>query len=208
MWRLFFPLRYFKLINTEKTHLDVWPTLALAAIVALPFILVPGTSFFHNGGFLDKLLLLTSALTGFYVAALVAAATFSHDDLDNVIVLGAIELPMKVNGRTVKQSLTRREFACAIFGYLAFSALILSLFSGLFITLSEAPRAGFAALPGFGVLFAPEYFVWVRGTFVVIFAVAVSHLVVATTLGLYYMMDRLYRKEPKVLAEKKGSRAA
>ena len=45
----------------------------------------PAEYFFSANGFLDKTLLLTVALTGFYVAALVAAATFGHPDLDKVI---------------------------------------------------------------------------------------------------------------------------
>lgn len=208
MWRLFFPLRYFKLVNNEKRHLDLWPTLLLALLIAVPFIAIPEASFFREKGFLDKLLILTSALTGFYVAALVAAASFSNGDLDNVIVLGSIALPIKVDGKTVNQSLTRREFACTIFGYLAFSALMLSLFSALFIAVSGSKLSFLASVPWIGRAFEQPYFLWLRGFFVVIFAVATAHLVVATSLGLYYMMDRLYRKEPRILTEKTGNRAA
>lgn len=208
MWRIFFPLRYFKLINNEKRHLDLWPTLALGLLIALPFLVIPEASFFREKGFLDKLLTLTSALTGFYVAALVAAASFANGDLDNVIVLGSIALPMKINGQTVNQALTRREFACTIFGYLAFSALMLSVFSALSIAVSGGNYSHLASLPWVGILFERPNFMWMRGSLIVIFSAATAHLVVATCLGLYYMMDRLYRKEPRIVTEKTGSRAA
>ena len=74
MFRLFYPLRYFRLRNNEKRLLDVVPAVLLAIALALPFLFLPGASFFRPNGFLDKLLTLTSGLTGFYIAALVAAA--------------------------------------------------------------------------------------------------------------------------------------
>ena len=58
MWRLLYPLRYFRLVNDEKRHIDMWPTMLLAAIIALPFILLHDAPFFHKDGFLDKLLIL------------------------------------------------------------------------------------------------------------------------------------------------------
>jgi hypothetical protein len=208
MWRVFFPLRYFALINSEKKHIDLWPTLALATMLALPFLCLPGVSFFRSGGFLDKIMILTGALTGFYVAALVAAATFTLDDLDKVIALGSIELPLRVEGKKVRVALTRREFACTIFGYLAFSAMMISVFAALFVTISIANHSALQNVPLAGRLFSGAWFQYVRGTFVVLFSLAISHLVVTTSLGLYYLMDRLYRKDPKIITEKHGKRAA
>ncbi len=208
MWRLFFPLRYFALINSEKRHLDLWPTLLLTAVLATPFIAIPGASFFQSGGFLDKLLVLTSALTGFYVAALVAAATFPRGDLDKPITLGAISLPMKIDGEKVVANLTRREFACTIFGYLAFSAMMISIFGGLFVALGPVSTKAVRSLPWVGHLMTGYRYEALRGVFVVAFCVAISHLAVVTSLGLYYLMDRLNRRDPEVLGEKTPSKRA
>src|SRR5690349_14365686 len=95
VWRLLYPLRYFRLDNEEKRRVDFWGTLVLAVCIAAPFILIPRAPFFQAGGFLDKLLVLTAALTGFYVAALVAAATFAHPDLDRPMKTGAVTILMK-----------------------------------------------------------------------------------------------------------------
>jgi hypothetical protein len=141
MWRLFYPLRYFYLVNDEKRHVDLWPTIILAIIMATPFVFVQDTSFFKANGFLDKTLTLTAALTGFYIAALVAAATFTNAALDKVIKSGAIALITKdADGRRVKDFLTRREFVCMIFGYLAFASLAISLIAIFFIGISTANR--------------------------------------------------------------------
>ena len=203
MWRLLYPLRYFRLQNSEKRHLDAWPTLIIAALIAAPYLLVPTASFFEGGGFLDKLLALTSALTGFYVAALVGAATFSHPDLDRTIAVGAVALVRRGDdGKQIQELLTRRQFACAVFGYLSFATLFVSLFAGVAIPLSEVPQTTLQALPIVGLLFDLPYFLYLRGALIIVFSLAIAHVAVVTSLGLYYLMDRLYRREPKVTTRK------
>lgn len=203
MWRLFYPLRYFSLVNAEKRHLDLWPTVILATIIATPFIAFPGGVFFAPNGFLDKLLTLSSALTGFYVAALVAAATFAHPDLDKTIKAGPIVLITKeTDGQKIAEHLTRREFACMIFGYLAFSAFALSLFAALAIGSSTIDLADAANWKLIGVLFKPEWWLWVRVAVIVVFALMTAHLAVATALGIYYLMDRLYTRDRQIITKK------
>jgi len=208
MWRLFYPLRYFWLINSEKRQLDILPTFILAAVIAAPYVLLPDAPFFRSGGFLDKLLLLTSALTGFYVAALVAAATFAHDHLDKVITLGAIKMHVRLDGKKTTISLTRRQFTCMLFGYLAFSALTLSIFSAIFISISGVNHEPLESIRWIGFIFSPANFHIVRDIFICLFSLSVAHLAVATSLGLYYLMDRLYRHEPTIVTEKKDRHAA
>lgn len=205
MWRLFYPLRYFRLVNSEKRHIDFWPTLLLAILIAAPFIVLPGVPFFHKDGFLDKLLILTSALTGFYVAALVAAATFTHPDLDKVFRAGPVALVTRDHdGSKIMEHLTRREFVCTIFGYLAFSSLALSLFSALFIGAADFNHAAVAQWPYIGSWIGGDHLPITRGVLIFIFALAIAHLAVVTGLGLYYLMDRLYRRDG-VITTPKGS---
>ncbi|MBS0274481.1 MAG: hypothetical protein JSR55_08775 [Proteobacteria bacterium] len=203
MWRLFYPLTYLSLTNSEKRHIDLWPTLAFALVIALPFILISHSNFFHDGGFLDKLLLLTSALTGFYVAALVAVATFPNADMDKVITVGAITRKVKgADGKPDEEHLTRREFSCAIFGYLAFSALMISVVSVVSVSLSETIDSALRSIPRIGVIFTDSYIAYPRGVLIAIYALAASHLVVVTCLGLYYLTGRVYRRDPQVVTKK------
>ena len=204
MWRILYPLRYFRLSNEEKRHIDLWPALLLAIILALPFILLKDASFFRPNGFFDKLLLLTAALTGFYVAALVAAATFSHPDLDKVIKSGPVALITKdADGKMVEELLTRREFACMIFGYLAFASLMISLTASFFVAVSGADRSIFMHIKWVGFLIANNsYWLFTRAVLIFVICIPIAHLFVATALGLYYLMDRLYRRDRQIVTKK------
>jgi hypothetical protein len=203
MWRLFYPLRYFRLVNDEKRHIDLWPTFLLAIILTLPFIVLPDVPFFHKEGFLDKLLILTSALTGFYVAALVAAATFSHPDLDKVFKAGPVALVVRDHdGQKIMEHLTRREFVCTIFGYLAFSSLLLSLLSSLFVAAADFNHAAVAQWRFIGPLIGGTYLPITRAIVIFGFTLAIAHLAVVTGLGLYYLMDRLYRRDREIVTPK------
>lgn len=203
MWRLFYPLRYFRLVNDEKRHLDLWPTLLLAILIALPFILLGDVPFFHKDGFLDKLLILTAPLTGFYVAALVAAATFVHPDLDKVFKAGPVALVMRdQDGRKIMEHLTRREFVCTIFGYLSFSSFVLSLLAAFVVPLADFNHAAVARWPIIGWLARGIHFEVFRDVVILFFTLAIAHLIVATTLGIYYLMDRLYRRDREIVTPK------
>jgi hypothetical protein len=203
MWRLYYPLRYFALVNNEKRHIDLWPTLVLALALTAPFVILPETGFFHANGFLDKLLTLTSALTGFYVAALVAAATFQHPDLDKTITAGPIALVRKGDdGQRVTELLTRREFACTIFGYLAFSTLALSLVAAFLVSISGANLGALATWPVLGALVAGPTFLLIRGVVIFTLCAMTAHMAVVTCLGLYYLMDRLYRRDRQIVTPK------
>ena len=200
MFRLFYALRYFRLRHNEKLALDILPTLVLAIILTLPFLFIPGTLFFRPNGLLDKILTLTSCLTGFYVAALVAAATYSHKDLDKVIRSGPIALVTKDDdGKRISEYLTRRQFACYIFGYLSFSSLTISFVAGFFISLSGAD---FHTLANKSGGFIAAAYPWFRGVTIFGTCLLVCHLFVATSLGLYYLMDRLYRYDMEITSKK------
>lgn len=193
MWKFFYPLRYFRLINREKRWLDVVPTVAISLVLVAPFYFLEGASFFRPNGFLDKILSLAGALTGFYIAALVAAATFTHPDLDKAIRSGPVALIEKdADGNKVQIALTRREFACTIFGYLSFAALAISIGCAVAVGLSSAKLPAVIAEHKSAIRIAIAY----------VFVLAISHLFVATSLGLYYLMDRLYRHDRQIVSKK------
>jgi hypothetical protein len=193
MWKFFYPLRYFRLTNREKKILDIIPTIVVAVLIWLPFYFLEDATFFGANGFLDKILSLAGALTGFYIAALVAAATFVHPDLDQIIDSGVISiLEYDSDGNRTKINLTRREFACTVFGYLSFAALAISIGCAVAVGLSTAK------FPYFLECYKSN----VRLILSFIYCLMISHLFVVTSIGLYYLMDRLYRNNVKVTAKK------
>jgi hypothetical protein len=133
----------------------------------------------------------------------IAAATFSHPDLDKVFKAGPVALVSRdADGKKITEHLTRREFVCTIFGYLAFSSLTISLFASLFIGLSEFNHASVAGWPYVGHFIGGEYLVYTRAVVIFVFAAAIAHMAVVTTLGLYYLMDRLYRRDREIVTPK------
>lgn len=210
MWRLLFPLRYFALINPEKRYIDFLPTLILTAMIATPFLALAPAAFYAQGGFLDKLIGLTSALAGFYVAALVAAATFTNESFDKPITVGPIKVKVRrEDGQSDYEHLTRREFTTTLFGYLAFSSLILAISAVVLVPLSAIDLHPLAALPYVGSwLFAPATVRWVSYIFIVALSAIVAHLVIVTCLGLYYLMGRMYRRDPHIVTKKAAEKDA
>lgn len=198
MWRLFRPLRYFALRNSEKTLIDILGTVVLSLLIAAPFVLFPEASFFRAGGFLDRLIGLMSALTGFFVAALVAAATFAHPDLDKVMTSGAVEI--KIDGEW--QKLTRRELACAIFGYLSFGAFVFSVAAAITVPVVTAEPASIRFVPdGLSAYFAANAvaYRWLAMALVIL---PLAHIMTATGLGVFYLMERLHYRQPVVVTKK------
>jgi hypothetical protein len=153
---------------------------------------------------------LSSALTGFYVAALTAAATLSNPDLDKVIRSGSIALVTHdVNGREISEFLTRRAFACSIFGYLAYAAMVFSILAAIAIGLSKVSST---ELENFtGVIFIANYVnvdiigYWLRVSTMFALLALMSHVFVVTSLGLYYLIERLHQHDGQITTPKPKS---
>lgn len=199
MWRLFRPLRYFALRNREKSALDFWGASTIALVLLIPFLLVPEASFFRAGGFLDRLIGLMSALTGFFVAALVAAATFAHPDLDREMSSGAVEMQVSDDDGPRWQRLTRREWACAIFGYLSFASFVFSVAAAIAVPIATSGPEAPIWLPDRVELFLTSWPQQLRYAAMAVFLVPLGHIMTATGLGIYYLMDRLHYRTPVVV---------
>lgn len=202
MWRLVFPLRYFALHNREKSRIDIWATLFMAVLLTTPYLTIPSANYFGGGGFLDKIIPLSSALTAFYIAALVAVATFSHPDLDKEITLGAIYIVEKDEvGNSTKDFLTRRQFACVIFGYLSFLSMIISVGAAVAVTIGTVTLQDLSLKISDTQIDLPLGMIgnvfWVSA-----FNLAIGHMMIVTALGLYYLMERIQDREPKILTKK------
>ncbi|MEW6090051.1 MAG: hypothetical protein AB1647_03890 [Pseudomonadota bacterium] len=203
---LSYPLRYLTLKDEDKHALFRRNGLAVflvAAFLTLPFLL-PGANYFGDDGFLDRFGSVAAVLTGFYVAALVGIASFpsSLGDLDDVMEVG------KVFGRECDDdgnpvALTRRQYVCAMFGYLAFMCLSVSTAAVLLVVVTDVTKSSFLqALPDqwTSAAWFEKNFVWVvRAVFIGLLNLAIAHMIVTTFHGLYYLIERLYDKKPELL---------
>lgn len=193
------PFKYLRLRNERGTRLvfrDLFPMLSIAIIFSAPFIVFDQVNFSRAAGFVDRMGSLSAVLTGFYIAALVAVGSFSASigDLDSPISIGKIFL-----NKTDDESLTRREYICAVFGFLSFLSLFIAIASSFILI--TAPI--FFSLSGRDVVdvfgFSVSIFWLVRSLVVVIYCMIVSAMIVTTFYGLYYLTDRIYEKPPKIL---------
>ena len=87
-----------------------------------------------------------------------------------------------------------------MFGYLAFVSLVLSVGAVLLIVGADPARAATEALARWLGGQVDHYGLQiVRALVIVAFNLVLSHLLVTTCHGLYYLIDRLYAKKPKIL---------
>lgn len=199
-----YPLRYLKLVDEHGRALyrrDALLLIALTLILSLPFI-ATDANFFSQSGFLERVGSFSSVLTGFYVAALVAVATFAVQsaDLDKEITVGRITYPESKYEDSF--NLTRREYVCAIFGYLAFASLLISILSILFVVIANPALKLLRKVSTYMNLPQQIYETFIPGVLVIILCAVISHMIVTTGHGLYYLIDRMYARTPKTLPKR------
>jgi hypothetical protein len=193
------PFKYLRLRNERGTLLvfrDLIPMLAITVIFSAPFIAFDQINFSRSAGFVDRMGSLAAVLAGFYIAALVAVGSFSASigDLDSPISNGKIFL-----NREDEDSLTRREYICAVFGFLSFLSLFIAIASSFILIIAPAFANLHDSSPVEVSGYSVPVFEIVRGLAVGIFCLIVSAMIVTTFYGLYYLTDRIYAKSPKIL---------
>ena len=195
------PFRYLTLKDENGKFLirnDVPYLFLFILSISTPFIFLPNANFFHSDGFLDRVGDFSSVLTGFYVAGLIAVATFARrlHGLDGIIQIGKIKFRHKKSEEP--EFLTRREYVCSMFGYLSVLSLGLTITTIALVIISDA-------IPDFYKVNFQVYNLnmslhrsVVRAIFIIFFSIPLGHLAVTTFRGLYYLVDRLYAEQPKI----------
>jgi hypothetical protein len=189
----FFPLRYLRLEGSRGNkliHRDFVPVFIVAAILSAPFIFVPGANFAHDKGFLDRVGTFLAVLTGFYFAGLIAVASLSSHfaDLDKPITVGEVRLPnLASNGSDL---LSRRQYVCYMFGYMAFVSIVLSVLCLVGVVISSEVGLLTFTVKSFRV----DHEI-IRASVILIFSLPLGSLLITTLRGLYYLVERLYDEE-------------
>ncbi len=201
-----YPLLYLKLTSEKGFPLflrDSVATIFIALLIGAPFAVFDNLNFFGAGGLVDKLGTFASVLAGFYIAALLAVATFASalGDLDTPIKTGKVLAP---GSGVEKEELSRREYVCAIFGYLSAIALLLAVTS-ILITLIVPAVA--PTLTGWWTILNRRFncsvdIRWFKAVPIAGYSLVMSSMLVTTLHGLYYLIDRLYAQAPKMLPKR------
>jgi hypothetical protein len=161
---------------------------------ALPIIIsVPATyigykyseGIFSEKGVIGGFQKLLEILVPFYIAALAAVATFAREGLDEPLKGHAATLSIRhASGAWIEHVLTRRQFICYLFGYLAFISLV--LFVGILFLNLLSHKSSVVATEIFG-----EYLPFAKVVVIYIFMLPIWQMIVTTLLGIYFLSERL-----------------
>lgn len=177
---------------TTKIAYDfVWPAVggSLVAAAALAPGFWPGAigiNVFQEYGLVHGVNQLLQLLVGFYVAALAAVATFSRPGLDEPTGGDALILDGKKS-----DPLSRRRFACLVFGHLAIVGFCLYVVGVFAMALTPSMRD----LIGSAVVQIDTIAIPVAGVVRVVFAwlylVVAAHMFIVTLYGVYFLAIRV-----------------
>jgi hypothetical protein len=172
--RLVAPFHYLAITHDIKFRFDWgWP-LILAAITMAVFWLLPAKpAILGDAGFLKGIRDLIALLAAFFVASLAAVATFARASLDK---------PMEGTTPQLRgKPLTRRQFVCYLFGYLAILSFVLFLIAVIAQIIA----------PSLHLLFSEKWLWWVKAIGGSIFAFGFWNMMITTMLGVYFLVERV-----------------
>lgn len=191
------PTKYLQL-RSEKGSRLAFRRGVVAVLLSFAFVgflhLFEKINLYGDNGLIDRVGDLVSTLTGFYVAALVAVATFGpgRPEMDGSMVSGKLYVGVGES----KQEVSRREYLTALFGYLVTLAFILSLASIVVAVVGGAFNAldGEAKALGFQISY---HSILSYGAASLYFSL-LFHLIMETSIGLHYLIEKLYRVKPEI----------
>lgn len=195
-YKLFTPLKYLKIYHKQKFALDVIFPLVLAFIMCVLYANLPiSFAVLGDKGLVSELSDYLKILSGFYIAALAAVATFQNGNMD---------VPMDGEPLTLyKQELTRRQFLSYLFGYLSFVGFS-TVLVGVLAQLSEQNLHIISAdlkvwichfLPNANVQchsFYDETISWLKLISLGLYLSFFFSIMFTTLLGLYYLTERIH----------------
>ncbi|MBE0403092.1 hypothetical protein [Halomonas citrativorans] len=182
--QLLTPFRYLRIKNKAKCQIDFVIPLILGLTVAGVLVALGShVSIFGDKGYVSLITGLLQILTGFYIAALAAVATFPSATLEQPLDGSPAILNEMRRGKLKPINLKRRPFLCFLFGHLALLSICLYFLGGFANLISN----------GIAELVSAQVAYWLRALFIVLYSIASAHLFVVTMLGIYYLSYRIHR---------------
>ena len=169
------PMSYLRIKHPLKRLVDIWFPIAGLTIVVPWTLLWPSFNIFGTSGLAANINGLLQILSGFFITSLAAVATFNGSvyNIDQVFE-GEKAL---LDG----DALTRRQFICLLFAYLALTSIILYLFGAF----------GLAAASTLHTSNIVHIRVAMRVMFASVYCVTLAHVLGTTLVGLIFLSQRL-----------------
>lgn len=173
--KLLKPLIYLRIKHKQKLYIDlILPVIIGGVLTAIFFFSPVQIKLLGQGSLVGLVNGLLQILIGFFVASLAAVATFQREGLDEVMVGKAPTLR--------GEKITRRQFVCYMFGYLALVSIVLYFGGGI-----TELTVGLLK-----VLITEKYELF-KYSAIFIYLSLLANLVLTTMLALYYLTDRIIR---------------
>lgn len=178
------PVDYLRIRASSKAAYDWWIPLAFSIALCVFFWIIPGeVKVLGPDGLVQTVMGLLQTLTGFYIAALAAVATFARPEIDKPLAGSPATLETNRYGETQVLTLSRRRFVCYLFGYLSFLCLTIYSVSTVASFATGAIEI-LSGIYGYDIL---------RLVSILGYVFLVMQLLTITLLGLHYLTDRLHR---------------
>lgn len=169
------PLNYLRIKHPLKRWVDTVPPLFGLLVSGGLLWIKPNFNIFGNSGLVGGIDGLLQSLVGFFITSLAAVATFQGTvfkidkffDGDQVLLRNA--------------PLTRRQFLCYLFGYLAFISLVIYLIGVIFTALTSTPHAAVRE----------EIRIACKALFLLPYCALLGHIFGTTLIGLVFLTERL-----------------
>lgn len=189
--RLLTPLSYLRIKRQDK-HTDELIIPGLITVVSI-FILACFNGripVFAEKGVISAIVNYLQIVSGFYIASLAAVATFNKDSMDKAMPGIPVILPNRRRRKGRSEPLSRRRFLCFLFGYLSFASLVLYFGGSALVLLA----------PHIKEMIPAQALPLLKWPVITLYLFVTSNVMVTTLLGLYYMTDRIHRKEATFVA--------
>lgn len=179
--KLVSPLGYLLIHHPQKRVVDFVLPLTFAVLLTALIVYFTNTvTILGKDGLIDSLVSFVQFLTGFYIAALAAVATFPNKNIDEV----ADGSPLKLKGK----ELTRRQFLSYMFGFLAFTGFA-------FVSLSELLMAMQSEIYLLEVRWGEYVYLHFKAVTFCLYLFVFFVIVFTSLYGLYYLTEKIHESK-------------
>lgn len=190
--KLFTPLNYLRIKHPQKRMVDIVLPAFFAFLICIVLYFLPKPiALLGQDGLISSLSGFLQVLSGFYIAALGAIATFPNKEIDKP----TDGVPLKLKDLV----LTRRQFLSYMFGFLAFTGFILVLFSK--VVLSAEPNIMYLLSNVVG-----NYRLFLKLIFFFIYITVFNSLLFTTLYGLYYLTEKIHEEKSEFTSDVGGAK--
>lgn len=194
--RLLAPLSYLRIEREDKvTDELVIPAVLTIISVGILWCFSGRIPVFADKGVVSFIVGYLQIVSGFYIASLAAVATFNKESMDKPMPGIPVVLPVTRRSKGRPETLSRRRFLCFLFGYLSLLSLVL-YFSGSALILLA---------PHIKNILSEAALAAVKWSVICVYMFTTYNLLVTTLLGLYYMTDRIHRKDATFVPPSDGA---